>query len=222
MAAVDGSMKRDSSSLTGDVSTCSFRTARSSFPLPADVLTSNIRHLTLSDGRTLSYAWTGAPAAGAAAVCVYHHGVPASLVEAEPFAAAAERAGVAVVAFDRAGMGESSCHRGASVASVVDDTRQLMDALGLPAAVQVGESGGAPYAAACAAALPARTRALVLLAGLASIHSKDNAALRRGLNSLDRLSMSHLVCRWGGGHLMHRCTKLVADVSSAGGGCQRG
>ena len=59
--------------------------------------------LTLQDGRTLAYALMGAPIEGAAAVCIYHHGVPASLVEAEPLAAAAAPLGIAVVAFDRPG-----------------------------------------------------------------------------------------------------------------------
>lgn len=134
-----------------------------------------VQHLTLQDGRSLAYALLGAPLAGAAAVLIHHHGVPASLVEAEPLAAAAALLGVAVVAFDRSGMGESSPNRHMSVQSVVswllgaasepnqtaavgrdtvcksrllppfalacrlqvDDTRQLMDHLGISEAVQV-------------------------------------------------------------------------------------
>ena len=57
--------------------------------------------LELRDGRQLSYAFYGVPLGQARAVCIYHHGVPASLVEAEPLGAAAEEAGVALVAFDR-------------------------------------------------------------------------------------------------------------------------
>ncbi len=59
--------------------------------------------IALQDGRALAYALMGAPIAGAAAVCIYHHGVPASLIEAEPLAAAAAPLGIAVVAFDRPG-----------------------------------------------------------------------------------------------------------------------
>lgn len=62
-----------------------------------------VHTLALKDGRSLAYALMGAPIAGAAAVCIYHHGVPASLIEAEPIAAAAGPLGIAVVAFDRPG-----------------------------------------------------------------------------------------------------------------------
>lgn len=85
-------------------------------------------------------------------------GVPASLVEAEPLAAAAAPLGIAIVAFDRPGMGSSSPHAAMSVHSVAADAAALMSELGLQAAVQVGESGGAPYAAAFAALHPERTQ----------------------------------------------------------------
>lgn len=62
-----------------------------------------VHTLALKDGRSLAYALMGAPIAGAAVVCIYHHGVPASLIEAEPIAAAAGPLGIAVVAFDRPG-----------------------------------------------------------------------------------------------------------------------
>lgn len=55
----------------------------------------------LRDGRQLAYRFYGVPLGQARAVCIYHHGIPASLVEAEPLGAAAEAAGVALVAFDR-------------------------------------------------------------------------------------------------------------------------
>lgn len=87
--------------------------------------------LTLPDGRSLAYALYGPPLKDAAAVIIYHHGVPSSLVEVEPLAAGAASLRVAVVAFDRPGMGGSSPHAAMSAASVADDTAALMDALGL-------------------------------------------------------------------------------------------
>ena len=87
--------------LTATSSVASVDTAPSS-PLEPEVLS-----MALKDGRSLAYALLGAPIAGAAAVCIYHHGVPASLIEAEPIAAAAAPLGIAVVAFDRSG--ERSC-----------------------------------------------------------------------------------------------------------------
>ena len=47
----------------------------------------------------------GCPLEEAHAVVIYHHGIPASLVEAEPMGEAGAERGVAVVAFDRSGMG---------------------------------------------------------------------------------------------------------------------
>lgn len=65
--------------------------------------------MALKDGRSLAYALLGAPLAGAAAVCIYHHGVPASLIEAEPIADAAAPLGIAIVAFDRPGESSAFC-----------------------------------------------------------------------------------------------------------------
>ncbi|KAI7842708.1 hypothetical protein COHA_003639 [Chlorella ohadii] len=170
--------------------------------------------IALQDGRALAYALMGAPIAGAAAVCIYHHGVPASLIEAEPLAAAAAPLGIAVVAFDRPGMGGSSHNPQMSIQSVVDDTRQLMDHLGLHSAVQVGESGGVPYAAACAALLPRRTQALLLLAGLAAVHGRENAVLLKSLSAMDRFSMNW-AARLGGARLISHFVKLAADGNEA-------
>lgn len=119
---------------------------------------SQVQSLALPDGRSLAYACLGAPLASARLACVYYHGVPACLVEAEPLAAAGAPLGVALVAFDRCGMGGSSPNPAMSLASVAEDVAQLMDRLGLQAAVQVGESGGAPYAAAFAVLHPERTQ----------------------------------------------------------------
>ena len=47
----------------------------------------------------------GCPLVEAHTVVMYHHGIPASLVEAEPIGEAGAQRGVAVVAFDRSGMG---------------------------------------------------------------------------------------------------------------------
>ncbi|KAL4427749.1 hypothetical protein ABPG75_001838 [Micractinium tetrahymenae] len=148
-----------------------------------------VRHVVLHDGRRLAFACLGAPLATAKLKCIYYHGVPASLVEAEPLAAAAAPLGIAIVVFDRPGMGGSSPHPAMSVRSVVADAAALMSELGLAAAVQVGESGGAPYAAAFAALHPERTQQLLLLAGLGPTHGREHARLRRALNSMDRLSM---------------------------------
>ena len=182
-------------------------------PPPAEVLS-----LELIDGRMLDYTLLGAPLQTAKLVCMYHHGVPASLVEAEPLGAAGGVLGVAVVAFDRSGMGGSTFNPGMTVASVADDASQLMDHLGLSSCVHIGESGGAPFAAAFAAAHPRRTQQVLLLAGLAATHGSENAKLLGGLNGMDRLSIKLSNSRLGVGWTINRIVKLVADVSGWGGG----
>lgn len=170
-----------------------------------------VRSLQLGDGRSLAYAAMGPPLAQAKLVCLYHHGVPASLVEAEPLAAAGAGLGVAVVAFDRPGMGGSTVDPAMSVASVVADAAALLDHLQLAAAVQVGESGGAPYAAAFAALRPERTAQLLLLAGLAATHGRQHRPLRRSLSSMDRWCMS--LRALGASHVINSLVKLAANVS---------
>lgn len=106
-------------------------------------------------------------------------------------------------------MGESTFNPRMTMQTVIDDARQLQDALGLPAAVHVGESGGAPYAACFAATHPRRCAALLLLAGLAATHGSDGARLRRGLNSMDRICFN--IGAVAGP--LNRFIKLAADVS---------
>ncbi len=88
-----------------------------------------------------------------------------------------------------------------------------MDHLGLHSVVQVGESGGVPYAAACAALLPRRTQALLLLAGLAAVHGRENAVQLKSLSTMDRFSMNW-AARLGGARLISHFVKLAADVSA--------
>lgn len=95
-----------------------------------------------------------------------------------------------------------------------------MDHLGLHSAVHIGESGGAPYAAACAALHLRRSQALLLLAGLAAVHGREHAGLRKNLSAMDRFSMNW-AARLGGARLISHFVKLAADVS-AGWGVQVG
>jgi pimeloyl-ACP methyl ester carboxylesterase len=196
-------------------------------PAPPQMCAYSIQELRLADGRTLAYASMGAPLATARLVCLYFHGVPASLVEAEPLAAAGLPLNIAVLAFDRpgesfvalvrivvrlctpllpsvetcgnaglfAGMGGSSFDPCMSISSVAADAAALMDHLQLSAAVQAGESGGAPYAAAFAALYPAWTQQLLLLAGLAATDGREHRSLRRSLHSMDRwIQAAQLLC----------------------------
>ncbi|KAI8462362.1 MAG: Alpha/Beta hydrolase protein [Monoraphidium minutum] len=133
--------------------------------------------LTLRDGRRLSYLLLGpggargagrAPA-GAPAAALHHHGWPSSSAEAAAAAGAAAAAlGLRVAAFDRPGVGGSSFDPGMSFSLVAADAAELMDALGLESAAQIGTSGGAPHAAALGYALMGRLPAPLSRLGLAA------------------------------------------------------
>src|SRR5688572_4572299 len=105
------------------------------------------RTLTLADGRTLD-AWVddfdGVP-------LVFHFGTPSSGLPFEPFLAATRDRGLRWVSWNRPGYGSSTRDEGRSVASVVDDTRELLSQLSAERAHIVGWSGGGPHALACAA-----------------------------------------------------------------------
>ena len=113
--------------------------------------------------RLLSYSDVGDPDGA----CVFFfHGAPASrlaLVDlAETFAAR----GLRVVSPDRPGYGMSSPQPGRSLADWPSDVAALADALAIEHFAVAGHSSGGPYAVACAALLPERVSAALVIAGV--------------------------------------------------------
>lgn len=120
------------------------------------------------DGRELLVALAGAESGPAV---IFHHGWPACRLLPPEFAEAASARGFRLVSFDRAGYGGSSRLPGRRVADAAADTAAIADALGLASFSVWGFSGGGPHALACAALLPARVVAAVVVAGLAPFGS---------------------------------------------------
>jgi len=120
--------------------------------------------VTTPDGRTIEVATLGEPDGP---TVVFHHGTPGSVALLSYFEAAAHDAGLFVVTTSRPGYSVSTRLEGRSVASVVGDTRAVLDALGRDDYVSVGWSGGGPHALACAALDAPRCRAAWSLAGVA-------------------------------------------------------
>jgi len=144
----------------------------------------------LRDGRSLAYAEygsrTGAP-------ILYCHGAPSSRVEANLFLNPASVAdlNLRVIVPDRPGIGRSDFQRNRRIVDWPDDVAQLMAALGIDTFAVVGESGGAPYAAACAALMPNRVRALGLVGCLAPVDDPSMlAALSTPLRMMFRMARS--------------------------------
>lgn len=125
-----------------------------------DPLTGGDLFVTLPDGRRLGYAEYGDP-----------HGVPIFGLHGTPgsrrmFRLAHETAGalnIRLIAPERPGFGISCHHRGRDLTSYASDLAHFANALGIDRFAVAGVSGGAPYAAACAAILVERVMALGLI-----------------------------------------------------------
>jgi len=114
----------------------------------------------LPDGRRLGYAEFGDPDGPP---ILYLHGFPGSRLEVGMIPIQ----GIRVISPDRPGYGLSDPKPGRSLLDWPHDVAALLDHLGLDRVAVVGMSGGAPYAAACAFALPDRVGATALVAGVA-------------------------------------------------------
>jgi pimeloyl-ACP methyl ester carboxylesterase len=119
--------------------------------------------LILSGGRKLAYAEFGT----ADGIPVfYFHGSPSSRLE--PLLVGDDvfrRLGLRVICPDRPGMGGSDFQPGRRITDWPADVTALADALGLDRFAVLGNSGGGPYVAACAALIPARLRSAVIVSG---------------------------------------------------------
>ncbi len=119
--------------------------------------------VTLPGGRKLAYAQFGRTDG---APVLYFHGSPSSRLE--PLLIGDEvlgRLGLRVIAPDRPGMGGSDFQSGRRITDWPTDVNALADALGLDRFAVLGNSGGGPYAAVCAAKIPGRVRAAVIVSG---------------------------------------------------------
>jgi pimeloyl-ACP methyl ester carboxylesterase len=104
--------------------------------------------VTLRDGRTLHVYDHGDPDRP---VVVQHHGTPGSGLAYPPDVEKGRERGLRPITYDRAGYGGSTPSPGRSVADVVPDIEDVLDALGVERYVSVGGSGGCPHSFACGA-----------------------------------------------------------------------
>jgi pimeloyl-ACP methyl ester carboxylesterase len=119
--------------------------------------------ITLPDGRGLTYAEFGKPDGYPV---LYFHGSPASRLE--PLLIGDEffsQPGLRVIAPDRPGMGGSDFQTGRGFSDWPADVIALADTLGLDRFSILGNSGGGGYAAVCAAKIPERLNAGVIVSG---------------------------------------------------------
>jgi pimeloyl-ACP methyl ester carboxylesterase len=119
------------------------------------------RNVTLRDGRTLHVYEDGDPDGKPVVV---HHGTPSAGHLFARHVEDAQERGIRLIGYDRAGYGGSTTNPGRSIADVVPDVEDVLDALGLDRFATWGISGGGPHALACAALLENRCVAAAALA----------------------------------------------------------
>ncbi len=120
-------------------------------------------HLVLPDGRTLAYAEFGQPDGYPV---MYFHGAPSSRLEPLLIGdAVLSRFGLRVIAPDRPGMGGSDFQPNRTFSDWPKDVIALANALGLEQFAVLGNSGGGPYVAVCAARIPERLTSAVIVSG---------------------------------------------------------
>lgn len=130
---------------------------------------------TLDDGRTLAYAEFGDP--DGAPVFVFHGGI-GSRGFGLLFEDAAREIGVRIVSPDRPGYGRSDPVSDRTLLDWPDDVAALADSLDVDRIAVLGVSGGGPYAAACAHAMPERLTAAALVSSMGPPGSPKSLGLR--------------------------------------------
>jgi pimeloyl-ACP methyl ester carboxylesterase len=178
-------------------------------------------HLTLGlrDGRTLGYAEYGA--ADGKPMFVFH-GSPGCRLQVRVAHAPALARGIRIVAPDRPGQGLSTRLPRREIADWPHDVRELADALGIGRFAVIGISGGGPYAAACAWALPERIARAGIISGVAPTGGPHLAhGLRHPARVVSNLilgtpwlmrcvmALGAAPSRWFPGHVFERARKLA-------------
>lgn len=172
--------------------------------------------LTLPDGRQLGYAQYGSPNGK---VVFLLHGLPGSRIEGAFFDDIAKQQGARIISMDRPGYGWSSPQPGRSLVDHAKDVQYLAEYLGfdeygvlvcsvscsqclfnslLTFGLEQANSGGGPYALACAYALPSvRLQAVSIVCGLGLFDMS-----RRGMDLMHYLGFTvgfryfPSLCRW--------------------------
>lgn len=122
-----------------------------------------VQCIRLPDGRNLAYAEYGPPDG---VPVFYFHGSPSSRLE--PMVLGEEailRAGLHIFAPDRPGIGMSDFKPRRGFSDWAADVVHLADSLGMQRFALLGNSGGGAYVAACAARIPERLTAAVVVSG---------------------------------------------------------
>lgn len=139
-----------------------------------------------SDGRNLEYATVGNP--GGKTV-VFHHGTPGCFLTFFHYQELLSMGDFFVIAYSRAGYGNSDRHIGRSIDSVVGDVGAILENENRDSYVSVGWSGGGPHSLACAA-LDRRCSGVVSVAGVAPIDADFDWTEGMGQGNIDEFELA--------------------------------
>jgi pimeloyl-ACP methyl ester carboxylesterase len=143
--------------------------------------------ISLPDGRLLGFAEYGDPSGHPV---LTFHGWPSSRVQGERYDEVARRMGLRVIAPDRPGIGLSDRQPGRRLLDWPADVACLADRLGIERYGLLGVSGGAAYALACAALLPARATRVAVVSGYGPLDGQlDGPGLARRRHLLHMLGL---------------------------------
>lgn len=134
----------------------------------------------------LGYAELGDPSG---APVFYFHGIPGVRVALVGTPDDYSKAGIRLITLDRPGSGVSSRKPGWTFLDWPEDVSQLADELGLRRFGIIAESGGGPFALACAHSMADRLTGIVISSGAGLM---DRPGSRRGIKPLNRMVMEML------------------------------
>lgn len=139
----------------------------------------------LKDGRLLGFVEYGDTKG---LPTFYFHGTPGSRLEASRFDEVAAFNGYRLIGIDRPGMGLSSIDKNRSILSWVTDVVSFADCLKIDKFSIIGHSGGGPFVAACAYAIPQRLNGAAIVSGIAPFENPESAiGMSRGQIIVNRL-----------------------------------
>lgn len=146
--------------------------------------------ITLNDGRQLAYAEFGDPDGKPV---IYNHGYNGSRFEGYMMGNAIDTAEIRLIVPDQPGIGESAFQKGRKLLDWPYDVIALANALEIETFAMLGVSGGGPYTAACAYAIPERLSNIGIVVGMGPPHApgvKDgNSWTIPGMNRFMRAAM---------------------------------
>jgi pimeloyl-ACP methyl ester carboxylesterase len=127
--------------------------------------------VTLQNSRQIGFAEYGVPDGKP---IFYFHGFPGSRLEAGRFHEVAVANRYRLIGIDRPGMGLSTIDKKRTILSWASELENVADCLGIEKFSIVGHSGGGPFVAACAYAIPQRLNGAAIVSGMAPFEKPES------------------------------------------------